>query len=240
MKTSATKRHTIVICFAMILVATIAMAVDNVFTETVNGMEWTYRVIDGEAVLGGNNNARAIDTSTFGAITVPEMLGGRTVGGIGGHAFEGCSALTRITLSGNLRYIANDAFRSCSGLMTMNIPDGVKSIGARCFYACNNINNISLPDSITNIEHEAFHGCSNLRNINIPRDLTVISGALFQYCPYPSIDIPYGVTIIGSKAFSWGGCGSEHIYIPNSVIEIQGLAVGRPDRGVGVVRKVGG
>ena len=216
------KNQTVSVCISAIIATTISVAADSVFTETVNGIEWTYRVVNGEAVLGGNNNVPAIDTSTFGAIIIPETLGGHMVIGIGGCAFEGCSALTRITLSSKLRYIANDAFRSCSGLMTMSIPNGVERIGARCFYACSNINNISLPDSITNIEHEAFHGCSNLRNINIPKNLTVISGALFQYCPYPSIDIPYGVTKIESKAFSWGGCGSEHIYIPNSV-EVCGI-----------------
>ena len=182
-----------IFCVVILSITTYCFSSD-VFTETVNGIEWTYRIVNGEAVLGGNNNARTIDTATFGAISVPEALGGYVVSGIGGCAFQDCTALTLITLPSNLRFISNEAFRNCSGLMTMNVPDGVTSIGARGFYNCGNITKIVLPDSITNIEHEAFHGCSNLRNINIPKNLTVISGALFQYCPYPSIDIPYGVT----------------------------------------------
>ena len=179
------KISSIAVCVAALFNITVAVAADNVYTETVNGLEWTYRVVNGEAVLGGNNNARTIDTSTFGAITIPDTLGGYPVRGIGGCAFQDCTALTLITLPINLRYISNDAFRNCSGLMMMSVPDGVKSISARGFYDCGNMTKIVLPNSITNIEHEAFRNCGNLKNVNIPANLTTIADRVFQGCQYP-------------------------------------------------------
>ena len=217
-------KHSLGMCFVMIAFTPITMASDNVFTETANGIEWTYHVVDGEAVLGGNNEERTISTSTFGAICIPERLGGYVVTGIGACAFRDCTALTLVTIPNTVKQIFQQAFRDCSGLMAMNIPDGVVSIGNGAFYWCRNISRITIPDSVVEIGMEAFRGCGNLRYVNIPKNLTIISDRTFQDCPYPSIDIPYGVRRIGGMAFSWGGCGSEHISIPYSVVEIGGAA----------------
>ena len=66
-------------------------------TETVDGIEWTYTVSDGEASVGSyyyrngyRNYNKAIATSTSGAITIPATLGGYPVTRIGQYAFDGC------------------------------------------------------------------------------------------------------------------------------------------------------
>lgn len=214
------KKKMISACFASIIAASITVASDAEFTETVNGVEWTYRVVGGEAVLGGNNGASTISTSTFGAITIPDTLGGCAVAVIGDGALRDCNALTLITIPDGVKHIGNDAFRGCSGLMTLAIPNGVTNIGARAFYGAGNITKIVIPDSVIYIGGEAFNGCGSLRSFTIPTKISVIEDRLFEWCSFPSIDIPYGVTRIGNMAFSWGTCCSEHISIPDSVVEI--------------------
>ena len=190
------------------------------FTETVNGLEWTYRVVEGEAVLGGNNGGSTIPTSTFGAVTIPDTLGGYTVTGVGDNAFRGCNALTRIIIPNTVKYISIYAFRECSGLMTMDVPNGVVSIGGQAFYCCSNMTRLVLPDSVTEIGPSAFGWCSNLSSINLPAALTELSDSVLSGTAITEIVIPAGVTQIGEGAFSY--CEAlEKATIPKSVVDIE-------------------
>ena len=61
------------------------------YTATVDGITWTFEVVDGKAEIY-NNGSAAILMSTTGAITIPATLGDYPVNSIGGSAFLGCSA----------------------------------------------------------------------------------------------------------------------------------------------------
>ena len=105
-----------------------------------------------------------------------------SVTSIGGHAFNGCEALTSIT-----------------------IPNSVTSIGASAFYGCYKLTSITIPNSVTSIEVYAFSGCSSLTSIVIPNSVTSIGGRAFNGCKaLTSITIPNSVTSIGKHAFD--GC----------------------------------
>ena len=88
-------------------------------TETVDGIEWTYSVSDGEATVGsGEYYVSAIPSNTLGAITVPSTLGGCPVTRIGEDAFYECKSLTVSGFTGSyaeeyakkhrLRFIASE------------------------------------------------------------------------------------------------------------------------------------
>ena len=213
------KKCTAICLFAIGLVIA-SFGADNVFTETVNGLKWTYRVVDGEAVLGGNNDARAIPTSTFGAITIPDKLGGWVVTGIGSHAFHDCNAITLASIPESIKHIENDAFRECSGLITMVIPNSVTSIGGHAFFNASGLMKICMSDKITDISDSMFEGCHSLCNVTLPQGLKRIGDRAFQYCGSISqIDIPQGVTSIVTQAFYHCG-GLSSVTIPTSVINI--------------------
>ena len=109
------------------------------YTETVDGIEWSFYVADGEAEISKGGFGAAIPTSTTGAITIPSTLGGRLVTSIGYRAFSGCSELTSVT-----------------------IPDSVTSIGDMAFFDCNSLASVTIPNSITSIETQAFFNCGKL------------------------------------------------------------------------------
>lgn len=76
---------------------------------------------------------------TESKLTIPGVIEGMKVVGIGGGAFYGCSSLTSVV-----------------------IPEGVTSIGGYAFRGCSSLASIVIPGSVTSIGWDAFEGCSSL------------------------------------------------------------------------------
>ena len=195
------------------------------YTQTVDGIEWTYTVSDGEAAVGGDyfyfpsEDLQAIPTWTTGAITIPSTLGGCPVTSIGFHAFYRCSSLTSVTIPNTVTSIGGRAFSGCSGLASVTIPDSVKSIGYYAFDGCYNLMSVTIPSSVTSIGY-AFSGCSGLTSVTIPDTVTSIGDGAFERCSgLTSVTIPDSVTSIGHYAFD--GCYNlMSVTIPSSVKSI--------------------
>ena len=166
-------------------------------TETVNGIQWTYSVKDGEAILGGEDYARAILGSTSGAITIPSTLGGYPV--------------TSVLIPDSVTNIGESAFFFCSSLTGVTIPNSVTNIGGGAFFACWSLTSVTIPDSVTSIGRNAFAFCTSLTSVTIPNSVTIIGKEAFEGCSsLTSITIPHSVTSIGVDAF--GRCGELTIY----------------------------
>ena len=86
--------------------ASLPLAAD---TATVDGITWTYTLIDGEASLGGGGGIYAVSTSTTGDLTIPSMLDGYPVARIGSSAFNSCG-LTSVTIPDSVMSIGDYAF----------------------------------------------------------------------------------------------------------------------------------
>ena len=213
-------------------------------TETVDGIEWTYRVVDGKAEIYNGYNA-AIPTSTSGAIAIPSTLGDKTVTSIGSCAFRDCSGLTSMTMPNSVTNIGSSAFYGCSGLTSVTIPDSVTSIGFSAFYGCSGLTSVTVPQYvldrrinnvfssaylsitnvsyfsvITNIGQSAFSGCAGLMSVTIPNSITCIGDSAFSGCRgITNVIIPDSVRSVGGSAFS--GCsGLTSVMIPDSVTNI--------------------
>lgn len=83
-----------------------------------------------------------------------------------------------------------------------------------------------LTDSVTSIGDYAFQNC-DIKSINIPNGITMIGTGVFNNClSLTSIEIPNSVTSIGSNAFA--GCSSlTSLNIPNGVTSIGNYAISR-------------
>ncbi len=153
------------------------------------------------------------------AITIPSVVNGRTVTGIGDSAFNGCDKLTSIT-----------------------IPDSVTEIGYMAFWNCLKLESIEIPDSLTSIADFAFEKCSGLTSISYKRDIaswckieglvTLLSCGSDERKLYidgkeitGNFVIPDGVTSIGSFAF-YGCKGLTSVEIPDGVTFIDKSAFG--------------
>ena len=197
---------------------------DNVFTETVNGLEWTYRVADGEAELYSQNDERTIDKSTFGAVTIPQNLGGYLVKRIGDRAFAGCNAVTFIDIPESVVSIGTRAFQDCSGLMSLILPDGLEKIDGMAFYCCSGLSRVVIPDSVTYIGDGAFPGCSTLTDVVLSKNLKEIpSGCFSGDGRLSNIVIPDGVTNIANQVF-YDCRNLKTIEIPSSVRSVGAIA----------------
>ena len=195
-------------------------------TETVDGIEWTYRVVDGKAEIYNNGSAAILDT-TSGAITIPSTLGGKPVTSIGNAAFYECYDLTSITIPNSVTNIGEQAFECCDGLTSITIGNSVTNIGNYAFEDCNGLASVTIPDSVMSIGVGAFSGCSGLTSVTMPDSVTSIGSSAFRDCSgLTSLKIPDSVARIGSSAFA--GCNSALFDTTTivGVMLVDGWAVG--------------
>ncbi len=131
---------------------------------------------------------------------ITNVVAGRSVLGIGNHAFNRCDSLTSVTLPA-ATYIGGNAFYYCGSLTSVTLPVAT-SIGNNAFDFCTKLTSVTLP-AATSIGDHAFIG-TKLTSIDLPV-ATSIGNNAFAGTPLTSIDLP-AATSIGERAFS--GCGS--------------------------------
>ena len=130
-----------------------------------------------------------------------------------------------------------------SHIQSLTIPEGVKAIGSKAICECDYLKIINIPSTVTAIDFLACTLNSSLRQINIPNDsviefapyslrenyaleevtlpntMTKIPEGLFQFCiSLEKLDIPKGVTEIGSLAFA--ATGFVEFTIPDTINKI--------------------
>jgi BspA type Leucine rich repeat region (6 copies) len=167
------------------LIQTCLLAAALLALPAVVQAQFTYTTNNGTITITGY-------TGSGGAVTIPDTINGLPVTSIGDDAFEG-TALTSVTIPGNVTDIGFDAF----------------------FY-CNNLTSVTIPNSVTNIGDEAFANCYNLTAITVDTNNPVyssVNGVLFDknqttLVEYPAGDpanytIPDSVTGIGDEAFDF-------------------------------------
>ncbi len=101
---------------------------------------------------------------------------------IGDYAFNGCTALERITLGDKVTAIGVCAFLDCSALQSVTIPNAVTTIGQYAFSGCSKMTNASIGNAVKTINSYAFAGCTLLPKIIIPQSVTTINNSVFNGC----------------------------------------------------------
>lgn len=105
-----------------------------------------------------------------GAITIDNSISfdnqNYMVVSIGESAFEGCDALTSVSLPLGIEKIEQGAFFGCCWLTSMSIPKGVKKIGLGAFSECTRLTYVIIPGSVTSIGQWAFDKCPSLARID--------------------------------------------------------------------------
>ena len=149
-------------------------------------------------------------------ITIPKSV---TV--IGGRAFKGCTSLTEITLSKGVTAIEDSAFLNCGAIERIDLPDGLISIGQTAFSSCKALTSIPIPNSVTDIHFAAFADCSRLTNVTLSNSLSSIEPSVFSDCTsLTGVAIPESVLVIHENAF-YNCAALTGITIPESVTNIE-------------------
>ena len=210
-------------------------------TETVDGVTWMYRVVDGAAQIGGGSGSTpAVATDTMGAIEVPATLGGYPVTSIARYAFQNCTNITSVVVQDGVTSVGSCAFYNCSSLESVTLPDsvtslggsmfydaalksfvfpaGVKSIPEYCFYCCSSLESVTIPDGVTSIERSAFERCLNLEMPKIPDSVATIGAGAFAGCN--SFADENGWVVIRNVLYGYAGAAGVDVVIPDGVVEI--------------------
>ncbi len=103
------------------------------------------------------------DTDIHGDVTIPSLIEGLPVTGIGDEAFRYCMKLTGVTVPDSITSIGDKAFERCFSLKTVKLSNALKYLGKHAFCSCERLSgNITITSSTEEIGQYAFYGCKNL------------------------------------------------------------------------------
>ena len=210
----------------LLLVALITATIAFAYNVKIDGINYN---------LNDETKTAEVARGCSDNITIPEKVTYNSteysVTSIGDYAFNGCSALTSITIPNSVTSIGDVAFNYCSSLTSITIPNSVTSIGESAFRYCSSLTSITIGNSVTSIGDDAFEYCTSLTSISIPNSVTSIGESAFEDCSsltsievdannqnYASID-----GVLYNKDVTTLICcpeGKTSITIPNSVTSI--------------------
>jgi hypothetical protein len=145
---------------------------------------------------------------------------------IGVHTFENCTSLQSLTFSvpATSLDIHGNAFNGCTALTTLSLSGNISDKGA--FQNCTGLTTIyyNSSETLTNDVGPAFANSPLLTDLYIGADVRQIPGYYFSETSLPSIHFEEGVVKLGRGAFSQ--CNSlTEITVPASV-SVWGNSVG--------------
>ena len=188
---------------------------DDVTTEmqSIVSGQWTYVPVGAGAIITD------IKGSPGGDLTIPSMLDGHPVIGIGDCALADCYKLAGVTIPNGVTSIGKWAFYNSESLRIITLPNSVISIGEQAFIN-SALESVTLPNGLTSISEGLFTQCSDLKYVTIPDSVTHIGDSAFTSCGrLEGVAIPGSVTHIGNKAFAY--CGRLTVMtIPSGVVFI--------------------
>ena len=180
-------------------------------TETVGGYTWTYRINGDTAEIFKSSYSAAISPLPSGALTIPSMLGGKTVMSIGSFAFSGCSGLTEVTIPNSVTNIGDSAFYGCSGLEVITLPfvgarrgnSGSSDSGFGYIFGTSSYSGGTGTQQYysSNGWYTYYYIPSNLRKVVITDETVLGHGAFYNCSGLTSVTIPRRVTHIGGSVF---------------------------------------
>ena len=138
-------------------------------------------------------------------------------------AYDYADKLTKIIFSSSVKEIGEYAFNYCANLenIEFSVDGQLETIGNYAFANITALKSISVPESVKTIGNNVFQNDKNLKEVVFDADglLTEIGNSAFQSTGIESLELPKGVTTIGTSAFS--SCASlTNVKLSENLTEI--------------------
>ena len=172
---------------------------DGRWTELVNGVTWTYAIVDGNVALAEMH-------TTAEDVTIPSSIGGLTVTELKDGLFRGNTSMKSVEIPSSVTKIGNSAFERCTKLQRVTLPNGLKTIGDSAFERCVHLTGMTIPASVASIGCFAFKDCLSLQNIDLKCPESVAEVGAFAGTP-------------NHLSTSSGMCDAVNITVTNVVVQ---------------------
>lgn len=120
---------------------------------------------------------------------------------LGVRAFFQCNALQSINVPAAVKEIPEYCFSYCKALEELTFSDNVEKFGGNAMQQCVSLKKVVLPAGLKALPASIFSNCTSLCELKLPESLETIGNSAFANCPALPLEIPAGVTSIGTEAF---------------------------------------
>ena len=153
----------------------------------------------------GKGASRGLDYSLFSDCPLESVIVRRPLNFKDGYSpFNNNTKLKNATIK-NLTGVHRYLFNGCTALTNVSLSDAVITINDYAFAGCRSLHEITIPESVTTISNSAFRDCNNLRSFTVSSGIQTIGDYAFADCvSLTEFTIPSNVISIGNYAFS--GC----------------------------------
>lgn len=97
------------------------------------------------------------------------------------NVFDGCAALTTVTICPTIKTLSNATFNGCTALTTVNNLDKIQKIGNTVFKGCTAMTKVDL-SSATSLGTYVFQNCTKLKTVILGEGVKTLSNYAFQSC----------------------------------------------------------
>ncbi|MDE6444683.1 MAG: leucine-rich repeat domain-containing protein [Muribaculaceae bacterium] len=141
--------------------------------------------------LGGgcfHNNKTLLEATILSAADIPES------------AFNSCTALEKVTITGDVVNLGAYTFYDCQKLKEVTLPSSLLTIGGSAFYNTKSLADLVLPEGLISLGYMAFY-YSGIKSIVLPPYLSLYNN-VFYYCrSLESVTLPSTLYAIPQETF---------------------------------------
>ncbi len=149
---------------------------------------------------------------------------------IGGYAFYNCQSLTSIDIPDTVKTFGTYCFSGCINLKSVNFGENsaLTTFGTYMFSnytgstapykdvnaACTSLKSLAVPDGVTALGNYMFKNCTALTEVTFGENsaLTFLGTYTFQASGLKKIEVPSGVTMIGTAKTTCSATGSVYTF----------------------------
>lgn len=179
--------------------------------------------IDADAFFGSENiktinlpKVKAIQDYTFKNAKKLQTVKLGSAQKIGKYAFYGCTNLTTITGTSNVKRVDIAAFDSCKKLKKFTSSSKLGYVGYNAFFNCQNMTGSINFSNVTYVDDNAFANCKKLAStLNFKKVTNIGTSAFFNCQKLKGNTLGTKLKKLGSKVFI--GCSSiSSLYVPST------------------------